>query len=205
MPDVSAVVLAGGQSRRLGANKAFVDVGGVPLIRRVLEPLRQVSRDQLIVTNEPDEYRALGVPLVQDVWPGRGSLGGIYSGLAAAPQERALIVGCDMPFLDVRLLRFMILLSADYAVVIPRVDGYAEPLHAVYSKACLEPIKALLEMGNLRIVSFFDRVRVRYLERAEIELFDPRGLSYFNVNTPEDLERARQLAGPSKRRRGRSG
>lgn len=193
MVDTSGVVLAGGQSRRLGTNKAFVKVGGVPLIERVVRTLSQISDDVRIVTNEPEEYRSLGVPAVRDTWPGMGSLGGIYTGLEAARHPRAIVVGCDMPFLDLRLLRFMILLSADYDVVIPRLDGLLEPLHAIYGKACLGPIEDLLRAGDLRIVHFLGRVTVRYVERAEVEIFDPQQLSLFNVNTPEDLECANSL------------
>jgi len=194
MPDVSGVVLAGGQSRRLGTNKAFVKIGGVDLIARVIGQLRQVSDDILVVANAQEEYRGLGVAVVGDVWPGKGSLGGIYSGLRAARYSRALVVACDMPFLDVRLLRFMILLSQDYDVVIPNLQGLFEPLHAVYSKACLQPMEELLRAGDLRIIDFMGQVRVRHVGQAEVEIFDAQRLSLFNVNTPEDLRRAEKLA-----------
>lgn len=201
MPDVSGVVLAGGQSRRLGTNKAFVSVGGELLIERVLRPLAELSDDLIIVTNTPEDYRRFGVQLVGDVWPGMGSLGGIYSGLRAARHTRALVVGCDMPFLDLSLLRFMVLLSADYDVVIPRLDGLLEPLHAVYSQACLGPIEDLLRAQNLRIIDFLSRVRVRYVEQSEIEVLDPQRLSVFNVNTPEDLREAQRRVSRRGRRR----
>jgi len=194
MPDVSGIVLAGGQSRRLGTDKAFVKVGGVALIERVTDRIRQICDDVTIVTNDPERYRYLGLPLVGDLWPGMGALGGIYSGLASIRHERGLVVGCDMPFLDLGLLRYMMLLSADYDVVIPRLDGLLEPLHAIYSRRCLGPIADLLRAGDRRIVDFFDQVRVRYVEPAEAAIFDPQGLSYFNVNTPEDLAQAEQLA-----------
>ncbi len=194
MPDASGVVLAGGRSRRLGVNKAFVTVGGVALIERVLGQLSQVCDDMIIVTQDPATYEGLGASVIEDTWPGAGSLGGIYTGLQAARHERAVVVGCDMPFLDVRLLRYMILLSADYDVVIPREDSLLEPLHAVYSKACLQPIEDLLRAGERRIIGFLDRVRVRYVEPAETQVFDPSQISFFNINTPEDLERAEELA-----------
>lgn len=195
MPEASGIVLAGGQSQRLGTDKAFVKVGGVPLIERVLSQLRELSDDVLIVTNGVESYADLGVRVVRDVWPGMGSLGGIYSGLQATRHERAIVVGCDMPFLDLRLLRFMILLSGDYDVVIPRLDRLLEPLHAVYSRACLGPIEGLLQAGDLRVVGFFGQVRVRYVDQTELAVFDPERLSLFNVNTPEDLGRAQELAG----------
>lgn len=194
MPRVSAVILAGGQSRRLGMDKAFAQVGGVPIIERVVRRVCQISDDTLIVTSRPESYRHLGVRLVEDIWPGKGSLGGIYSGLGAARHEQSLVVACDMPFLDPKLLRFMVLLSEDFDVVIPNPDGLLEPLHAVYSRTCLKHIESLLHAGDLRIVDFLSQVQVRYIERAEVDIFDPHHYSLFNVNTPEDLERAQCLA-----------
>ena len=193
-PEVSGIVLAGGRSRRLGRDKALVEVGGVRLIDRVLGVVRQLTDDVVVVGGDPRSCARPGVPVIPDRWPGMGPLGGIHSGLEAVRYPRALVVGCDMPFLDLRLLRFMILLSADYDVVIPNLDGALEPLHAIYSKATLGPIEALLQAGDLRIVHFLRQVRVRYVDRAEVEVFDPRGLSFFNVNTPEDLEQAEVLA-----------
>ncbi len=194
MPEVSGIILAGGQSRRLGTNKAFVKVGGIALIERVAERVRHLASEVAIVTNDPASYGSLGARVVPDTWPRMGSLGGIYSGLEAACYERALVVGCDMPFLDHQLLRFMILLSADYDVVLPNVNGLLEPLHAIYNKACLPAIERLLRAGDLRIIDFLGEVRVRYVDEAELRIFDPQQLSFFNVNTPEDLERAHELA-----------
>jgi molybdopterin-guanine dinucleotide biosynthesis protein A len=122
-----------------------------------------------------------------------GSLMGIYSGLKAARHARALVVGCDMPFLDLSLLRYMLSLAGDHEVVIPRVDGLLEPLHAVYSKACLPAMARLLGRGRRQIIAFFDEVRVRYVERAEVDLFDPQHLSFINVNTPQDWARVQSL------------
>ncbi len=194
MPQVSGIVLAGGRSRRLGTDKALVRVGGIRLIDRVLATLRQLTDDVVVVGGDPATCARPGVPVIPDRWPGMGPLGGIHSGLEAVRYGHALVVGCDMPFLDLRLLRYMILLSPGYDVVIPNLDGALEPLHAIYSKATLGPIEGLLRAGDLRIVHFLGRVRVRYVERAEVEVFDPRGLSFFNVNTPEELEQAEALA-----------
>mgnify|MGYP005837278483 CR=1 FL=1 len=192
---VSGVVLAGGESRRLGTRKALVKVGGIPLIARVLEPVRQVSSDVLVVTADPAPYQHLGLPLVCDAWPGMGALGGIYSGLQMARYPRALVVACDMPFLNLALLRYMISLAEDYDIVIPAPDGLFEPLHAIYSKACLAPIESLLRAGCRRIADLLCHVHVRRLQKEEVDRFDPEGLAFFNVNTPEDLARAQELAG----------
>ncbi len=178
----------------MGTNKALVKVGGVPLIERVVGLLAQLSDDLITVTNEPQLYAHLPARLIGDVWPGMGSLGGIYSGLRESRYEQALVVGCDMPFLNLPLLGYMLDLARDYDVVIPHFDGLMEPLHAVYGRACLGPIEAQLKAGDLRIISFLAQVRVRYLEKAELQAYDPQLLSFFNVNTPADLARAQELA-----------
>jgi molybdopterin-guanine dinucleotide biosynthesis protein A len=191
---ISCIVLAGGEGKRLGTDKAFLSIGGRVLIEGIVEKLARIGDEVIIVTNSPQKYGYLEARLVGDVAPGRGALGGIYSGLRAAHSDYGLVVACDMPFLDLRLLRYMILSSPGQDVVIPRVGGLTEPLHAIYSKRCLRPIERVLAAGGLKIVSFFPEVRVRYVEEQEISLFDPQCLSFFNINTPGDLEKARNLA-----------
>lgn len=213
MFQVSVAILAGGGSRRMGTNKALLKVGQETLIERVVKKVSRLSEEIIVVTNDPAEYRSLGLRLVRDVYPGQGSLGGIYSGLLAASQEYTLVVACDMPFLNLDLLHYMIDLAPGNDIVMPRMlkresedeedltdeeitarDTLMQPLHAVYGKGCLEPIRLLLEEGDLRIISFFPQVRVRYVEAEEVERFDPERLSFFNINTPADLDVARRLA-----------
>ena len=191
---ISCIVLAGGQSQRLGADKAFLKIGNQILIEGIVEKMAQIGDEVIIVTNSPQEYGYLEARLVGDVYPGKGALGGIYSGLKAAHNHHSMVVACDMPFLDLNLLRYMILLSPGQDVVIPRVGGLTEPLHAIYSKVCLQPIERLLSAGGVKIIEFFPEVRVRYVEEQEIGLFDPQRLSFFNINTLADLEKARSLA-----------
>ena len=192
---ISCIVLAGGEGKRLATDKAFLRIGGRVLIEGIVEKMARIGDEVIIVTNSPQKYGHLEARLVGDVAPGKGSLGGIYSGLRAARSEYSLVVACDMPFLDLRLLRYMILLSPGQDVVIPRVGELTEPLHAIYSKRCLQPIERVLAGGGRRIIEFFPDVHVRYIEEQEIKLFDPQCLSFFNVNTPADLEKARNLAG----------
>jgi molybdopterin-guanine dinucleotide biosynthesis protein A len=194
MLTVSGIVLAGGQSSRLGTDKSFVNVRGQALIEQIVAKLVRLSDDVIIVTNSPEKYDHLETRLVGDIYPGKGALGGIYSGLRAATNAYSLVVACDMPFLDLNLLRYMILLAHGQDVVIPRVGRLPEPLHAVYSKSCLEPIDRLLARGGLKIIDFFSEVRVRYVEEDEVDLFDPQHLSFFNVNTPSDREKMKELA-----------
>ena len=191
---VSGIVLAGGQSSRLGMDKSFVNASGQPLIEHIIAKLTRLSDDVIIVTNSPENYKHLEAKLVGDIYPGKGSLGGIYSGLRAATNAYSLVVACDMPFLDLNLLRYMILLACGHDVVIPRIGRFLEPLHAIYSKSCLEPIDRLLARGGLKIIDFFPEVRVRYVEESEVDIFDPQHLSFFNVNTPSDLVKMKKLA-----------
>jgi molybdopterin-guanine dinucleotide biosynthesis protein A len=191
---VSCIVLAGGEGKRLGADKAFLKIGGRVLIEGIVEKMARIGDEVIIVTNSPRRYGYLEAKLVGDVYPGKGALGGIYSGLKAAHSHHSLVVACDMPFLDLKLLRYMILLAPGQDVVIPRIGELTEPLHAIYSKRCLQPIECVLAGGGRRIIEFFPEVRVRYVEEQEIRLFDPQLLSFFNINTLADLEEARSLA-----------
>ncbi len=192
---ISCIVLAGGEGKRLDTDKAFLRIGGRVLIEGIVEKMARIGDEVIIVTNSPQKYGHLEARLVGDIYPGKGALGGIYSGLRAARSDYGLVVACDMPFLDLRLLRYMILLSSGRDVVIPRVGELTEPLHAIYSKECLQPMERLLSAGRLKIIDFFPEVRVRYIEEQEIKLFDPQCLSFFNINTPADLQKARNLAG----------
>ena len=195
---LSGVILAGGRSTRLGRDKALLELEGRPLITRTLDVLVQLTDDLIIVTNRASHLFPRSARVVADRYIGAGVLAGVHAGLLAARGELALVVACDMPFLNLDLLRYIISLARDADVVVPRWTD-VEPLHAVYRPAaCLGPIERALARGERRIVSFYRdevrEVRVRYVERAEITRFDPQGLSFFNVNGPEDWERARVLA-----------
>jgi len=180
-----------------GQDKALVSIRGESLIQRVVRRLAPASTEIIIAASSVQvSYPIDGVKvrIVADLYPSTGSMGGIYSGLAASSSFHSLVVACDMPFLNLDLLSYMRGLAAPFDVVIPRIGGQTEALHAIYSRNCLEPMREMLKQGKLRIIGFFDRVKVRYVEREEIERFDPEHLSFFNINTPDDLERARALA-----------
>ncbi|MEE9399139.1 MAG: molybdenum cofactor guanylyltransferase, partial [Dehalococcoidales bacterium] len=121
--------------------------------------------------------------------------GGIYSGLAASASFYNLVVAADMPFLNQALLRYMIQISTDFDLVVPRMGRLVEPLHAIYAKSCLIPIERMIKQDILRIDLLFGQVKIRYVEIEEIERFDPKHLSFFNVNTKADLEKAKIIAG----------
>ena len=190
---MTAIILAGGKSLRLGRDKALEEIGGKSLIERVIERLSSLGNEIIVVISSSDQLPDLSASRVVDIYPGKGALGGIYSGLRAATSFHSLVVACDMPFLSIALLRYLVETCPGFDIVIPRVAGNIEPLHAVYSKNCLTPIEAMLDEGKLRIADFFPAVRVRYVEEAEIERFDPERLSFFNINSKADLEQARAL------------
>lgn len=192
---ITSIVLAGGTSSRLGRDKLYEVIGGKTLIQRVLEHLATISAEIIIVAAEKE----LALPpypptkLVYDIHQGKGSLGGIYSGITRSSRFHSLVVAGDMPFLNTALLRHMAAISVGFDVVIPRIGDGVEPLCAVYSKNCLAPIEGLMRRGNLKIIDFFASVKVRYVEEEEINAFDPSHLSLFNVNTEADLAKVREL------------
>jgi molybdopterin-guanine dinucleotide biosynthesis protein A len=192
---VTGVIQAGGRSTRMGGRpKALIELGGCRIIERVLAALIAVVDDVLLVTNTPELYAFLKLPMVADVYPDRGSLGGIYSGLKAASGEAAFTVACDMPFLHPDVVRLVVARAGQGDVVIPRVGHQLETMHAAYAKACLPHIDERLLAGQLKIVEFFERVSVVEIAEADVARFrDPR-VAFMNVNTPDELERARGLA-----------
>ena len=197
--DINCIVLAGGKGLRLGRDKVLETVGNRSLLQRIVSQLSLLNSDILIVTaakqSLPQFIGNQRLRIVSDTYPGKGPLGGIYTGLAASDSFYNLVVAGDMPFLNQSLLHYIIQLSTNFDLVVPRVGNLVEPLHAVYSKGCLAPIEYLLEQGNIRVSELLKLVKVRYVEAEEIDRIDPEHLSFFNINTQADLKRARELAG----------
>lgn len=193
---MAGIILAGGKSTRLVEDKAFIKLNSITLLEAVLETVQRVVAEIIIVANTPEKFahfRSPKIQLVQDKLPYQGPLGGILAGLEASPDPHNLVVPCDTPFLKEVLLKEMLSGATDYDAVVPKIDGKLEPLVAVYSKKCIEPIKASLERKDLRIISFFDRVNIKYLTTDIINRHDRDQLSFFNINTREDLEKARRI------------
>ncbi len=194
MITMTGVIQAGGKSTRMGGEpKALIEFGGRRLIERIVDVLRAVLSDLLIVTNTPELYAFLGLPMVPDVFPDHGSLGGIYTGLKAAKGEAAFTVACDMPFLSPEVVRLVVSRAGEADVVIPRVGDQYETLHALYAKACLPHMEAQLRAKRFKVVGFFPQVKVLEIPEVVVApLADPR-LCFMNVNTPDELARARSL------------
>jgi molybdopterin-guanine dinucleotide biosynthesis protein A len=199
--NASAIVLAGGLSQRLGQDKRRLRLWGADqptLLEHTVRIVAQLCADVVVVLNDPEAWAGLPARLVPDAYPDGGSLGGIYSGLLATKHHYALAVACDMPFLNPHLIAAMLALPRDYDVLVPRSPqpGKArnalnvEPLHAIYSKTCIGPMRATIETGRRQIAAFFPNVRVAYVEPDEITRYDPQGRSLLNVNTPEQMAEA---------------
>jgi molybdenum cofactor guanylyltransferase len=193
MSHVTGVILAGGKSRRMGRDKAFLPFGKGMLIERVIEVVRPVTDELLLITNTPLQYQRFGLPMVSDVIPETGSLGGIYTALVHAKTPHSLALACDMPFVKPVFLHFLCTMAAEADVVIPKNAEDFQPLCAVYSQACREPIRQRIEAGRLKITGFFDQVRVRVIAGEALAHYDPHDAMFFNANTPEEYEKARQM------------
>jgi molybdopterin-guanine dinucleotide biosynthesis protein A len=193
---ITGVIQAGGKSTRMGGRpKALLELGGRRIIERVLDAITGVVDDVLVVTNTPELYDFLGLPMVADVYPEHGSLGGIFTGLAAASGQAAFTVACDMPFVHPEVVRLVVARAAEADVVVPRAGDQLQTMHAVYGKACLPHIEARLRAGRLKIVGFFEEVRVVEIGEAEVARHRAPEVAFMNVNTPDELERARTLLG----------
>lgn len=193
---MKAIILAGGENKRIGRNKAFIKLNGLTIIENQIRLLREIFAEVLIVANCSQEYRHLSVEVTEDVIPHKGSLGGIYSGLLSSESFYNFFLACDMPFPDINLIAYMRNRLNGCDVVIPRTKSGYEPLFAFYSKDCLSPIKRQMDSGNLKIIDFFPRVKIRVIGPEELSKFDPRRISFFNINAPEGLEEAQRLALP---------
>jgi molybdopterin-guanine dinucleotide biosynthesis protein A len=195
---LSVVIQAGGQSTRMGENKALKPFLRRPLIQRVIERVAPAADELLVTTNQPEDYTFLNLPLITDVKPGRGPLGGLYTALISAKYSSVAVVACDMPFASAPLLVAAAgLLSQDKAdVVIAETSEGFEPMHAVYRRGtCIPAIESAIEANQWRVISWFPRVSIRKLTPEELGRYDPDGLAFWNVNTPEEFADAEQRAG----------
>jgi molybdopterin-guanine dinucleotide biosynthesis protein A len=186
---VSAAIMAGGKSKRMGQDKAWIELDGEPLVKRVADVLAQVADEVIIVANDP-KYERLGLRVVRDRYPDGGALGGIATGVGAAAHDTVLVAACDMPFLSVDVWRLIVGHAGEADVVIPRIGGEFETLHALYTKSCVPHMVRSLAENRLRVISFFDQVRVLAIEEPELRASDPTLRSFTNVNTPEELASA---------------
>jgi molybdopterin-guanine dinucleotide biosynthesis protein A len=192
---ITGVIQAGGRSTRMGGEpKALLELGGKRIVERVVDVLGAVLDELLVVTNTPERYEFLRLPMVADRYPEGGALGGIFTGLDAVGGDAAFTVACDMPFLHPDVVRLVLARAGEADVVIPRVDGQYETMHALYAKACLAPMEARLRARQLKITGFFPDVRVLDIAADAVARHRVPQIVFMNVNTPDELARARALA-----------
>ncbi|HCB01628.1 MAG TPA: molybdenum cofactor guanylyltransferase [Anaerolineae bacterium] len=201
---LTIVIQAGGQSSRMGEDKALKPFLGKPLIQRVIERLNPIADELIVTTNRPDEYRFLNHRLVSDLIPERGALGGLYTAVSSASHPYVGVVACDMPFVSQmffeRATKLMVEEEAD--VVIPRIKSEAssksggyEPLHALYRKeTCLPAIEDAIQKDLWKVIAWFGKVKVRDVLDDEMKSIDPSGLYSWNVNTPDEFKKAEEIA-----------
>ena len=197
---VSAAILVGGKSRRMGTDKALIDVGGFPLIQRVLRAVRPLTSDLMLVGSGAERFAGHGQRPVADLTVGDGPLGGIYSALRAARFEHCLVLACDMPFLNTRLLHHLCQRAQEWDALVPRLaDGHLEPLHALYARTCIGAIESMLSAGLRSPLDLYGLVRTGHVAASEIRRLDPDFRSFVNLNTPTELALLREaptLAAP---------
>lgn len=194
---ISVAIQAGGESRRMGQDKALLPFLGESLLERVMKRVNLLGDEVLVTTNHPERFLDFGVPLIQDELPGKGALGGLLTALHAAQFSTVIVVACDMPFVNPAILADACdqLHSKQADVVVPHTENGYEPLHAVYRReTCLPVVRAALEAGERRLISWFPSVNVIPIAKDDLIKYDPYRIAFWNVNTPEDLHQAEELA-----------
>ena len=187
---MTGIILAGGKASRMdGANKAFLRIGGERLIDRTVRIYRELFAETLVVTNTPLEYLDLDATIVTDIIPGKAALGGIYTGLFFSSCDYAFVSACDMPFLDAPLIRHMMGLAGSHDIVVPRSGEGLQPLHAIYARRLLKPVRRLIDDGRLKVTGLYRKTRVLEVPPETIASFGPEDRLFLNVNSPEDLAR----------------
>jgi len=172
----------------MGQDKAFLLVDGVPLIHRILSLFRRLFSENLIITNDPTPYGALETKIFRDLFPNHGALGGLYTGLFFSSFHYSFCVACDMPFLRENVIEFLLGKINSYSAIVPRTEDGLQPLHAVYSKDCLEAIARTVQEGKNKIIDFYPLVKMRVVEENEFLFLDPLKESFTNINTPDELD-----------------
>ena len=184
--DITGVILVGGKSRRMGRDKAFLEVAGRPLFEIILELFRESFSRILLVGNREERFASYGLPVVPDIYPG-SSLGGLYTGLHHAETEHVFVSSCDLPFPSAQVLGHLCSLKEGYDAVVPSTSYGYEPLFALYAKSCLAPIRAQLERGEFCAFSYYPQINIRHVPPEELAPLDRDGKAFWNLNTPEEF------------------
>jgi molybdopterin-guanine dinucleotide biosynthesis protein A len=188
--DVTIAILAGGLSSRMGSDKGLVELAGKPLIVHVVEQVSRLSLPIILITNQPERYSFLGLPILPDIFTERSSLNGLYSAVFYSRSDYTLCLACDMPFVNPALLEYLLSLRAGYDAVVPLVGGHPQALHALYRRTCLAPMRRLLEQNRLKIRDLYAEVHTRWLDEDALRQYDPALTAFENINTLEALRAA---------------
>jgi molybdopterin-guanine dinucleotide biosynthesis protein A len=184
---ITGIILSGGKSLRMGQNKAFIKIEGVPIINRTSALFKELFQEVIIVTNEKELFKNLDLKVYTDILPNKGALGGLYTGIYFSQFNYSFCVACDMPFINKSLVQYLAKKIEGEDVIVPRTKDGLQPLHALYSKNCLHPIKVAIDQGKYKIMDFYSMVKVRIVEEDEFISIDPSKGSFINVNTPDEL------------------
>jgi molybdopterin-guanine dinucleotide biosynthesis protein A len=196
-PEVTAIILAGGKSRRMGSNKALLKYGDTTFIERQIARLSTIFHEIILSANDASIYAHLPLPVVPDIMPGKGPLSGICAGIMRSTNYYTFVVACDMPFISEKVILYLKRFITDYDVVVPRTERGLEPLHAFYSKNCIQPMQQCLKEDRLRIIDFFSEVKVKIVSEDELKAIDPSVQPLINLNTPEEYNTYCNLKNPS--------
>lgn len=183
---MNAIILSGGKSSRFGSDKAFIKLKGAPLIKRQIKLLKSIFKRIIVVTNNPKDYKFRGIKVVKDIISGCGPLSGIHAGLVASDSLYNFVVACDMPNLNLKLIKYMMRKTNAFDVVVPHLAKGYETLFAIYSKNCIIPIYKTLSLRDFRIRNFFKKVKVKEIRRKEVKRFGNPDILFANINTPLD-------------------
>ena len=186
------IILSGGKSVRMGENKAFIKIDGISIINRIVTLFNELFEEIIIVTNEKELFFSLDSKIYPDLIPDKGALGGLYTGIFFSTFPFSFCVACDMPFINKSIVHYLIQNLKEYDVIVPRTKDGLQPLHAIYSKNCLRPIKNIIEQGKYKILDFYHLVRVKIVDEEDFIQLDPKRESFLNINTPDELNLIRK-------------
>lgn len=189
---ITGAILAGGRSSRMGTDKALLEIGGIPLIQRVRDILSTLFPHLILITNTPDCYRFLGIPMAGDIYPNEGSLAGIHAALSHAPTDLVFVVACDMPFISPAVVRHLCGLTDGCDAVVPESPDGIEPLHAIYRRSCLPVMEQMLCRGEKRIRDLLNQVQTCRLSWDDLSGLPGARQSFLNLNTPQEFAAALQ-------------
>ena len=184
---MTGIILSGGKSIRMGEDKAFIEIEGVPIVRRIYNLFKELFQEIIIVTNQKELFSNFDSRIYSDLLPNKGVLGGLYTGIFYSTFNYSFCVACDMPFIKKPLVQYLMNHLQENDVIVPRTKDGLQPLHAIYSKNCLEPIKKIIEQGKYSIIDFYDMVKVKIIQEDDFISLDPHRESFINVNTPIEL------------------